>query len=119
MWTIEPTTSWEREQKRYAKKRPDELAAVLKNLARYFSQLSTAKNPQCVQAGYIHHEPMGIVAIDQRGPGCGNLQETRLYIFPCEAEKVLYIITMGNKSDEPSDIEMSKEFVRSLKPPTP
>jgi hypothetical protein len=115
MWEIVHTTTWEKDQKHYAKKQPNELAGVLRNLARYLAQLNCTGNPAAIQAGYLHNEPMGIRAIDQRGSK-GSLQETRLYTFADPANKVLYLITIGNKSDQPSDIELSKEFVQSILP---
>lgn len=110
MWQIETTDKWEREKKYYEKKHPNELAAVLHNTQRYLKLIETAPNPKAVQAGFLHHEPAGVVAIDQKGGG-GNLQETRLYTFACVSEKVLYLITMGNKSSQSSDIELAKNFV--------
>jgi hypothetical protein len=88
--------------------------AVLNNLGRYLSQLNQAKNSKCIEAGYLHHEPFGVVAIDQKGGG-GNLQETRLYTYADEASKVLHLITIGNKAEQSSDIEFSKEFVTSIR----
>ena len=95
------------------KKKPAELAAVLHNLKRYHAQLNAAPNPKAFTAGYMHAEPHGVVAIDQKGGG-GNLQETRLYVYPCEARKVLYIITIGNKDEQAADIQFCGEFVMSL-----
>ncbi len=80
IWQIEPTTGWERDQKHYGKKHPSELAAVMRNLERFMLILKVSKNSKCVQAGYLHTESMGILALDQKGGGA-NLQETRLYIF--------------------------------------
>ena len=114
MWQLEPTTTFEKDSRLYSKKHPHELASVLRNLSRYMAQLSVAPNAKSVKAGYLHDEPPGVVAIDQRGTGAGNLQETRLYTFANEAEKVLYIITLGNKSTQARDIAFSKEFVKSL-----
>jgi hypothetical protein len=115
MWEMVQTTTWEKDQKHYAKKHPNELAGVLRNLARYLAQLNCCSNPAAIQAGYLHNEPMGIRAIDQRGSK-GALQETRLYTFADTASKMLYIITIGNKSDQPTDIELAKEFVQSILP---
>jgi hypothetical protein len=64
-------------------------------------------------AGYIHPEPHGVVAIDQKGGG-GNLQETRLYVYPHEERNVLYIITIGNKDEQPADVQFCSEFVNSF-----
>jgi len=116
MWHIETTTQWERDSKHYQKKHSAELAAVLRNLDRYLSLLNTAKNPKAVQAGFLHHEPAGVVAVDQKGGG-GNLQETRLYTYADAAGKLLYIITIGNKNEQPADIEFAKDFVHTYFPP--
>ncbi|MGA2869094.1 MAG: hypothetical protein ABSF34_08035 [Verrucomicrobiota bacterium] len=113
MWQIEATQQWERDRKWYEKKRPLELAAVLHNLKRYVLQLDSAPNPKAFTAGYMHHEPHGVVALDQKGGG-PNLQETRLYVFPNEERKMLYIITIGNKDDQASDIQFCSEFVESF-----
>lgn len=114
MWQIEPSTQWATDHKWYAKKRPDELAAVLNNLDRYLVQLNSRANAKCLQAGYLHHEPCGVVALDQRGGGA-NLQETRLYTYADQASQVLYLITIGNKAEQHSDIEFSKEFVSTIR----
>lgn len=113
MWQIEPTTGWEKDQRNYSKKRPDELAAVMRNLDRYVKLLNVSKNSRAVQAGYLHTEQNGVLAIDQKGGG-GNLQETRLYTYADDETKTVYLITIGGKDSQHSDIEYCKEFVRSL-----
>ena len=113
MWTIEPSTQWQKEQKWYDKKRPDELAAVLRNLQRFSALLSVSKNSKCVEAGYLHKEPSGVIAIDQKGFS-GNLQETRLYTFVIDATQTIHLITIGNKDSQHSDIEYSKEYVKQF-----
>jgi len=82
MWQVEPTTQWERDTKWYQKKHPNELAAILRNLGRYLSHLNCTVNAKAVQAGFLHPEPMGIIAIDQKGGG-NNLQETTRHIKCC------------------------------------
>jgi hypothetical protein len=117
MWQIEPTTGWEKDQKHYAKKRPNELAAVMRNLQRYIALLNVSKNSKAVQAGYLHPESNGVLAIDQKGGG-GNLQETRLYTFADDEKKVVYLIAIGDKDTQHSDVEYSKNFVISLRKTT-
>jgi hypothetical protein len=109
MWKIETTTCWEKGNKHYTKKHDLELAAVLRNLQRYMTLLNAAKNSKCVQAGYLHHEPGGVVAIDQKGLG-PNLQETRMYTYADDQEKILYLLKIGNKDSQHSDIEYCKDF---------
>ena len=118
MWITEPTTQWQKDAKYYERKHPTELAAVLRNLKRYLLLLETAPNPRALQAGFLHPEPKGIIAIDQKGGG-GNLQETRLYTYALESKKVIYLITIGNKNEQSGDIELSKHFVESIQAENP
>ena len=113
MWQLEPTTQWQRDQKWYAKKRPAELAAVLHNLQRFLDHLNVAPNSRAIQAGYLHPEPGGLLAIDQKGAG-RKLPETRLYVYAHDATKVLYLITIGNKATQASDLRLARKFVESL-----
>lgn len=113
MWTIEPSLQMDKDKHWYAKKRPDELAAVMRNLQRYLMLLEVSRNSKCVQAGYLHPETMGVMAIDQKG-FCGNLQETRLYIYTVDATQTVHLITIGDKDEQHSDIEFCKEFVKSV-----
>lgn len=114
MWELEPTDQYERDLKWYQKKRLGELAAVLHNLQRYLRQLNASQNSKAIMAGYLHHEPSGVVAVDQKGGG-GNLQETRLYTFADDKSHTLHLITIGNKYTQPEDIQQCSDFVKSLK----
>jgi hypothetical protein len=114
MWQIEPSTQWQKDQKWYEKKRPNELAAVLANLSRYMKYLKASKTSKCLEAGFLHHEPGGVVALDQKG-FAGNLQETRLYIFAVDATKTVHLITIGSKDEQHADIEFCKSFVEQLR----
>ncbi len=114
MWQIEPSTQWPKDQKWYEKKRPREIAAVLHNLQRYLDQLNAAANALAVQGGYLHNEPNGVVAIDQKGGGV-SLQETRLYTFADSGTKILHLITVGDKNSQSADIRFCSDFVKSLK----
>ena len=116
MWMIEPSTQFEKDQKWYDKKKPDELAAVMRNLERFLALLNQSKNSKSVEAGYLHKEPGGVIAIDQKGFR-GNLQETRLYTFSIDETQTVHLITIGNKDTQHSDIEYSKNFAKQLQTP--
>ena len=113
MWALETTHRWEKDHKHYEKKRPDELAAVVRNLQRYLELVKSAKNSKCVQAGYLHTEQAGVVALDQKGSG-GNLQETRLYVYADDETQTIYTLTIGDKDSQHSDVEFCKSFVVEL-----
>lgn len=115
MWEAATTDAFERDQKHYRKKHPRELAAVLANLKRFIALLEVAPNAKAIiPTGYLHAEPAGVVAVDQRGGGAG-LQETRLYTFPDDKTKTLWLITIGNKAEQPGDIQFCRKFVESLR----
>ena len=86
----------------------------MRNLKRYLAHLDISNHSKQLQAGYLHPEPGGVVAIDQKGGG-GNLQETRLYTYADDAKKVVYLIAIGDKASQHADIEYCKEFVSSLR----
>ncbi len=114
-WRIEPTDAYARAHKYYEKKQPAELIAVLDNLDRYFKAVSHGVHPQFVVAGYIHDEGKGVRALDQKGGGKGKLRQTRLYVYPDVDQKVLYLITIGDKNSQKDDIKLSADFVIKLK----
>jgi len=114
MWVLSPTDQWLRDQKRYQKKDPWELAAILANLDRLLEILKEAPNSRTVQAGFIHSEGGGILAVDQKGGG-PNLMETRGYLFCEDIEKTVHLITIGDKRTQSRDVQYSKEFLRILK----
>lgn len=117
MWQYLITPQFERTKKRYDKKRPGELATVFRNLDRLREQLNGLPRCRASQAGFLHHVPAGLWAIDQKGPSRTKLQETRLYVFPVEENQTLHIITVGNKNSQAADLRCALEYVHSLEPP--
>lgn len=117
-WLIETTESWDKDLKFYNKKHPSELAALLRNIDRYIAHLNVSNGSKCVEAGYLHHEPGGIVAVDQKGLS-GNLQETRAYTYAKDSTKRLYLLKIGNKDSQYSDVEYCKDFGKNYGDETP
>ena len=113
MWSPDPTAEFEKQYRWYEKKRPNELRAVLDNLDTYLKALQNGTNPAQAKFGFIHPEPKGVLAIDQKGGG-GKLKQTRLYVFPDPTEMVVHLITLGDKKSQKDDIQFSGEFVDSL-----
>jgi len=118
MWRFLVTSHFERAKRRYDKKRPDELAAVLRNLDRLRELLDGLSRCRSAQAGYLHHEPEGY-------PRCLSLlcrsQPLTAYrrdnVFPVDETRALHIITVGNKNSQAADLQVALEYVRSLEPP--
>lgn len=114
MWQLVPSDQFERDKKFYEKKHKRELVAILHNLGRYLQQLNQSKNSRCVQAGFLHTEQKGVIAVDQKAGGQG-LQETRLYTYADEELKDLHLITIGNKDSQAGDVKLASDFVEALK----
>ena len=113
MWQLALSADYERRHKRYVKKRPRELKAALDNLDTFFKALQRGAKPQQIKTGFIHPEPQGVLAIDQKGGGPG-LQQTRLYVYPHEETETLHIVILGDKGSQSEDIEFCREFVTDL-----
>lgn len=113
LWVLLPHSAYLRDLRWYAKKRPAELAAVLRNLDRYMTLLAHSPSARSVQAGFLHLEPHGMVAMDQRG-GAGRLQETRLYCYAQADVRTLHLLGIGDKSSQPADLARLSPIARSL-----
>ena len=113
MWQIEPTNLYLRRLKRFHKKFPREARAALDNLDTYVKTLQAGIPPAQVKHGFMHREPAGVVAIDQKGGGVG-LKEARLYVYPSTEEFTVFLITLGDKNTQSADIRECTHFVTTL-----
>ena len=114
MWVIQKSPFFEARFKRFQKKHPEEAKAVLNNLDSYFKALCVGANPVNINEGFIHHEPEGIKALDQKR-WKGNLMQSRLYVFPEKDKKILHVISIGTKSDQGGDIAECRDYIQPLK----
>jgi hypothetical protein len=62
-WRLFPTDLCDRQFEFYENKRPDQLKAVLRNLARYVEVLKAQTNPRLITANFIHTERRGLLAL--------------------------------------------------------
>src|ERR1700757_3414309 len=99
MWKLESADDYHRRHKRYEKNNPRELSAVLDNLDTYFKALEEGIKPLQIKHGFMHNEPLGVVAIDQKGGG-KNLAQTRLYVYPDVETETLHVIILGDKGSQ-------------------
>jgi len=113
LWTIQQHPEFNRDYKWYAKKRPRELAAVFANFNRLEKMINSCQHPQLTVAGFIHPEPLGVWALDQRG-SMGNLQATRLYCYAESFRKNLHLLAIGSKDSQAADIFRVIEIVKSI-----
>jgi hypothetical protein len=110
MWKIETTSGWKNSTLDFSAQRPNELAALLRNLSHYFALLRFARNHKTIEASYLEFLESGIVSINQNGIESG-LADCRLYVFPDETSRTLYLLCVGNETDKNSDLEYFKQFL--------
>jgi len=99
-----PTVLYLRRHKEFDLRQPDQLRAVLANLARYWNMLHYQPIAAMVHANFIHSEGRGILALTEKGfkP---KQPVTRLYVFPKQNSKTLYLLTIGDKRTQKADIK--------------
>jgi len=118
-WVLSPHPRLARQLRKLAGRRPSEHAALLRNLQRYLDLLQIAPHPRLIQAGFLHPEPHGIVAVDERGGG-GHLRALRLYTLADESRRTLHLLHLGDKSSQARDLRLLPYLIRTLdNPDTP
>lgn len=70
MWSISPEDGVGRRLKSFQKRWPHEVVNTIVNLDTRLDALHEGAMPeQLKKLGFVHSEPKGILAIDQKGPG--------------------------------------------------
>lgn len=113
-WKLELSEIFESRFKKFQKKHTIEAQSMLNNLDTYLSVLNEGVNPINIKAGFLHNEPDGIKAIDQKG-GKGKLRQSRLYIYPDIRTKTVHVISVGDKSTQRRDINECRHYIKPLK----
>ena len=110
MWRISPTECWLHDVRVYSERRPEAVAVVIRNLARYLKLLRAAKVSKDVEASYLQDEGEGIVSVSQ--VGLGNFDEDlRIYTFADDTRCCLYLLMLGQATARNADMAYSKDFV--------
>jgi hypothetical protein len=122
MWSLNPQHDYASRLKKWQKKYRRELNTVHNHLDTFLKALQEGQNPKGTKFSFIHPEPEGVLAIDQRGAG-PHTRETRLYVYPDEVAECLFVITIGDKDSQERDLATCRDFVREHRketpPPTP
>ncbi|MCX6179157.1 MAG: hypothetical protein NT163_07330 [Chlorobiales bacterium] len=98
-------------QKNYSR----EYASCFNNLDKIKGLLEDGHQPIKLDhnPGFFRSEGKGVYRIGQTG--VVSAKETRLYVFPDEGEKVIYVLGIGTKESQKSDINDAHKSVKALK----
>ena len=115
-WEIIVAEGFEKRYERFAKKRPHESKAMWNNLGMYVDLLEEGSHPLQIKEGFIHHKVgLGIKEIDQKGCDIPKPMQSRLYVYPDADTKTLHLMTVGNKTDQASDVQLARRYVTNLR----
>lgn len=113
-WHIVPSADYEKSVKDFEKKWPEELRAVASNLKTLFLAVEAgAKVEQLKTLGFVRSEPLGILAITERG--CEKKTKpkaTRLYVFVDDVKCQICVMLLADKSSQSKDISLCKKYVQ-------
>ena len=117
LWQLEDLPEFGRTLKQYEKKSAPEVAQLLANLDAVHQALNLGAKAEALHGGHVHREPVGIIAVDQRGGSAKGL-ELRLHAYPCAASSTLYLLRIGDKSSQQRDINWCRDWVKRLRQET-
>jgi hypothetical protein len=109
MWGLEKASGFESRFKKFSRRHEGEASAALNNLETYLAVLKETDNLQLANLQpFVHSEPDGIVAIDQRGALAERknrrLKATRLYIYAAVVNQTIYLLGIGDKDSQKQDL---------------
>ncbi|MFZ4524513.1 MAG: hypothetical protein ACOYOE_02945 [Chlorobium sp.] len=114
MGKVDNSLATESEFKRFRKNHERELVSCFSNLQRILDFLNTgrklsslANNPK-----FFRPEGKGVFRIGQTG--LTNAKETRLYVYPFEEKRLVFILGIGTKETQRADIASAKASIKGI-----
>lgn len=119
MWTIIKSSEFDKSLQRFAKKWHQETINALTNVQVLLDALNDGVKPeQLKKFGFVHSEPKGIIAVDQKGPSKKTkMKALRIYLYAEHEAEELHVILVGDKSAQQRDIRLTTNYVAHLTPP--
>ena len=99
--------------KHYAKKHRREYVSCLANLADVITVLNSGAAVMAIPYGFFRSEHEDVYRIGQTN--VKHPHETRLYVYACVIRTTIYVLTVGDKSTQQSDINACHAKARELK----
>ena len=109
VWEISNDLAEKRRFKDFNKKHPREYAACFANLGHVLNMLMRFGDVGSFQVGYFRSEGDGVYRIGQTG--VKHATESRLYVYAYSKGHRLYVLTIGDKKQQPDDIRRCKTIV--------
>lgn len=118
-WTIKESADYAKAKRGFAKACRPEVNAVIANIATIIRALDAGSKVEQIKKenGFVHGEyPLDIISIDQTGHGKKSKPKAlRAYVWASMSEKVLYVMILGDKSEQENDVRTCVATVREIK----
>ena len=113
-WEVDFSLASGSSLRRFQKNHAHEYASCLRNLDRVIMLLDDGNSLRSLNRNpsFFRSEKRGVYRIGQTG--LVGAKETRLYVYAAEREKVLYVLGMGTKESQATDINEAHKAVKNL-----
>lgn len=113
-WLLVSTEDYEKARREFGRKWPEELRAVASNLKTLILAVEAGtKSEQLKSFGFVHSEPLGILAITEQGCNKKTKRKAiRLYIFIDDVRSEICVMLLGDKSRQSNDIALCRKYVQ-------
>ncbi len=112
MWKISEILAEKNRFKAFDKKHPRELAACFSNLGHVVELLNRCGDVGAFQVAFFRSEGENVYRIGQTG--VQHAVETRLYVYVSVVDHTVYVLTIGDKTQQADDLCRCKEAVRKV-----
>jgi len=113
IWTTSEEYFEHNRFKAYEKRHPLELKSCFDNVERIVDKLNEHGKISEIKFGFFRHESRGIWRIGQTG--LPHAAETRLYVYLYFDGKTIYLLTIGDKKQQPDDLRRCADNVKRIK----
>lgn len=113
-WQIETAHASPGKFKKFAGKHQREYESVFANLEKVMGVLRNGCKIGTFKFGFFRSEGAGVYRIGQSG--IHSAKESRLYVFPDEQNRVMYVLNIGDKDSQDADINEAKQLAEKIKP---
>jgi len=114
IWAIDVSLASKPTFSRFQKNHNKEYVSCFNNLEKIKRLLNQGKKLAELEhhPSFFRHETNGIFRIGQSG--LKGAKESRLYIYPCFREHVIYILGIGTKETQQSDLIRAKKAIKGI-----
>jgi hypothetical protein len=101
-WSLDLSLAEAGRFKDYQKRHEREHASCFVNLGTLLEMLDRYGSPKGFGLGFFRSEGRGVYRIGQTG--VKHAKETRLYVYPSDVLRLVYVLTIGTKESQKDDV---------------